>query len=80
MHLFWSIRFAYVQNTKKLDNKSEKGILVGYDKYCSAYLVYFPEEEVVRIVRTVKFIDKFSEEYSNPSTIPESDADTVIKK
>ena len=49
------------------------------DKYSSAYLVYFPKKDVVRIIRTVKFIDKFSEEYSNLFAINESDDDTMIK-
>ena len=67
MHLFGSICYAYVQNPKKLDNRGEKGIFVGYNKYNPAYLVYFPEKEIVRTVKTVKFSDKVSE-YPNPST------------
>ena len=33
---------------------------MGYDKGSPAYLVYFPENEVVRRVRCVKFTDKFN--------------------
>ena len=80
MHLFESICYAYIQNLKKLDDSSEEGIFVVYDKYISAYMVYFPEKEVVRIVWPVKFINKFSEEYSNPTTIHETDDDTMITK
>ena len=44
------------------------------------YLVYFPEKEIVKTARTVKFRDKISE-YLNPSTstIHESHEDTVTK-
>ena len=58
IHLFGIICYAYVQNPKKLDDRGEKGIFVGYDEYSPAYLVYFPEKEIVRAVRTVKFRDK----------------------
>ena len=80
MHLFGSICYTHVQNPKKLDDRGEKGIFVGYDKYNPAYLVYFPEKEIVRTVRTVKFSDKVRE-FSNPSTstIDESHEDTVTK-
>ena len=32
MHIFGTTCYAYVQNTKKLDAHSEKGVFVGYDK------------------------------------------------
>ncbi len=56
-----------MQNPKKLDERGERGIFGGYDKCSPTYLVYFPEKEIVRTVRTVKFRDKVSE-YPNPST------------
>ena len=37
MHLFESICYAYIQNLKILDDRSEKGIFVGYDMYSPAY-------------------------------------------
>ena len=55
MHIFGSVCYAYVQQKKKLDARSEKGIFVGYDKGSPAYLVYFPDTGVVRKVRCVKF-------------------------
>ena len=61
MHLFGSICYAYVQNPKKLDDRGEKGIFVGYNKYSLAYLIYFPEKEIVKTVMAVKFSDKVSE-------------------
>ena len=65
----------YIENPKKLDERSKKVIFVGYDKCNSAYLVYFPEKEVVRLVRTVKF----NKEYSNLSKKDASDKDTTNK-
>ena len=48
MHIFGTTCYAYVQNTKKLDARSEKGVFVGYDKGSPAYLVYFPESRAVK--------------------------------
>ena len=48
-----------VQNTKKLDARSEKGVFVGYYKGSPAYLVYFPESRSVKRVRCVKFTTDF---------------------
>ena len=56
MEAFGSPCYALVQNPKKLDNRSEKGIFIGFDKGSPAYLVYFPETQVVRKVRCVKFL------------------------
>ena len=80
IHLFGIICYAYVRNLKRLDDRGEKGIFIGYDKYSSAYLVYFPEKEIVKTVMTVKFSDMVCE-YPNPSirTIHESHEDTVTK-
>ena len=79
MYQFGSICYAHVQNPEKLDDSGEKGIFVGYNKYSPAYLVYFPEKDIVKTVRTVKFSDKVSE-YPNPSisTIHESHENTVL--
>ena len=48
-----------MQNTNKLDARSEKGVLAGYDKGSPAYLVYFPESRAVKRVRCVKFTNDF---------------------
>ena len=32
MHIFGSTCYAYVQNAKKLEAQSKKGVFVGYDK------------------------------------------------
>ena len=31
MHIFGTVRYAYIQNKTKLDPRAEKGIFVGYD-------------------------------------------------
>ena len=59
MHIFGSICYAYVQDKKKLDARSAKGIFVGYDKASPSYLVYFPECDVVKKVRCVRFTNIF---------------------
>ena len=55
MHVFGQTCFSLIQNPKKLEPRSEKGIFVGYDKYSPAYLVYFPDTQVVKKVRRVRF-------------------------
>ena len=42
MHIFGTVCFAYIQEKKKLDDRAEKGIFVGYDKGSPAYLIYYP--------------------------------------
>ena len=58
MHVFGSTCFAYVQKGKKLDARSKKGVFLGYDRESPAYLVYFPEENKVKRVRCVKFLEQ----------------------
>jgi len=58
MSVFGTTCFAYVQNKKKLDPRSEKGIFVGYDTESPAYLVYFKESDAVRKVRCVQFTNR----------------------
>ena len=50
MHVFGSTCFAYVQNAKKLDPRSHKGIFIGYDKESPAYLIYYPESNKIEKV------------------------------
>ena len=66
MHVFGSTCYAFIQNAKKLDARSRKGIFVGYDKGSPSYLVYYPESDKVEKVRCVKFSDSFQlDEISN---------------
>ena len=62
MHVFGSTCYAFVQNAKKLDDRSRKGVFVGYDKDSPAYLVYHPETNKVEKLRCVKFFDNFKTE------------------
>jgi hypothetical protein len=62
MHVFESTCYSFVQNAKKLDAHSQKGIFVGYDKGSPAYLVFYPETNKVEKIRCVKFIDNFQGE------------------
>ena len=57
LHIFGNVCYAYVQDKKKLDATSKRGIFVGYDKYSPAYFVYFPVERSIRRVRCVKFLN-----------------------
>ena len=57
MQTFGESCFAFNQNPKKLDPRSENGIFVGYDRDSPAYLIYFPDKEIVKKVRRVKFLD-----------------------
>ena len=56
MHIFGEKCFAYIQDKKKLDPRSEEGIFVGYDQCSPAYLVYYPSHNYVRRVRCVEFV------------------------
>lgn len=55
MKPFGTVCYALVQNPKKLDNRSYKGIFIGYDRRSPAYLVYFPDTQNIKRVRCVKF-------------------------
>ena len=57
MHVFGSKCYAYIQNPKKLDARSQEGLFIGYDPNSPAYLIYFPENNIRR-VRCVKFVDR----------------------
>ena len=55
MEVFGCRCFAYVQDTKKLDDRAREGRFVGYDPLSPAYLVYFGQDRKVKRVRCVKF-------------------------
>ena len=59
MNIFGNVCHAYVQEKKKLDPRSEKGLFLSYDKYSPAYFVYFPETNNVKKVRRVVFTNEF---------------------
>jgi hypothetical protein len=84
MHAFGSPCYAFIQNPKKLDARSRKGIFVGYDKDSPAYLVYYPETKQVKRVCCVKFIDNFqiheSLNYSDPTFTAGKLSETIAKE
>ena len=53
---FGSTCYAYVQDKKKLDDRSREGKFIGFDPLSPAYIVYFPDKGDVKRVRTVKFL------------------------
>ena len=55
LEVFGAKCFAYVQNKQKLDDRAKEGMFLGFDCSSPAYLVYFPQEHVVRKVRCVIF-------------------------
>ena len=60
LHVFGTVCYGYVQQTKKLDARAKQGIFVGYDKTSPAYLVYFPNSQTVKRIRCVNFTDRFN--------------------
>ena len=62
MHVFGTTCYAYETSyKKKLDDRSKKGVFLGYDKGSPAYLVYYPASQKIMKHRCVKFTDKFPE-------------------
>ena len=59
MNVFDTICYAYIQEKKKLDPRSEKGLLLGCDKYSPAYYIYFEERGCVKKVRCIVFTNNF---------------------
>ena len=84
MHICGSECYAYVQSAKKLDARSKKGIFVGYDKGSPAYLVYYPESNVIERVRCVKFmeenvdVNQIDEEDAVLPTPPAPSVETIV--
>jgi len=72
--VFGTTCFASVQNEKKLDPRSEKGIFIGYDSESRAYLVYFKESDTVRKVRCVRFTNRFDDISSIDTSVSVDDS------
>ena len=73
MHIFGTVCYAYVQQKKKLDARSERGIFLGYDTQSPAYLVYFAEQDDVKRVRCVKFSESMEGDISKRELNPVED-------
>ena len=57
MHFFGSECCAYLQEKMRLDWRAKKGRFVGYDYRSPAYMVYIPETQDIRPVRSVEFFE-----------------------
>ena len=76
LHAFGTLCYPYVHNAKKLEPRSRKGYIVGYDRDSPSYLVYYPKTKNVMKHRVVKFTEKFQEISSAADPIPELIADS----
>ena len=82
MHTFGKTCFAYIQGTKKLDDKAKQGIFIGYDHYSPAYFVYFQSTGKISKVRMVSFprnkiIENFEQEDDIVYNYPDNSAEEV---
>ena len=57
MHVFGTICYPYNIKKTKLDDRSVKGVFLGYDKESPAYIVYYPDTRKVLTHRVVTFTD-----------------------
>lgn len=73
MQKFGSVCYAYKNDKKKLDPRSEKGVLIGYDKNSPAYLVYYPENDKVLKHRLLKFVSKTTIEQQTQTVLSSDD-------
>ena len=58
LHIFGTICYSYHEDKKKLDDRSKRGVFVGYDRESPSYLVHHDSRQVKRS-RCVKFTDLF---------------------
>ena len=70
LHVFGSICYGYVEEKKKLDARSRRGIFLGYDKESPAYQVLFPDENIVRRIRCVKFTEQLPQMEHDDLVVP----------
>ena len=78
MQKFGSECFAYKQDKRKLDPRSEKCVFIGYDKTSPAYLVYFPNGGKVQKNRLVKFVSKTGVEQQTQTNVADEDDDLKV--
>ena len=70
MHVFGTVCLAYIQEKKKLDDRAEKGIFVGYDKESSTDLIHYCNLGIVKKFCCVCFTDKFEKDQIEAKCIP----------
>ena len=59
MNIFGIVCYAYGQEKKKLDPRSENDFFLGFDEYSPAYFDYFPETNKINKVRRAVLINEF---------------------
>ena len=63
MKIFGTVCYGYIHEyKKKLDDRSEPGLFVGYDKNTAAYLVYYPETKKIKRHGMVTFTNKYQKD------------------
>ena len=79
MQKFGTECFAYKQDKRKLDPRSEKCVFIGYDKSSPAYIVYFPEGGKIQKNRLVKFVSKTGVEQQTQTNVADEDDDLEVE-
>ena len=79
LHIFGTICYTYEQNKKKLDDRSKRGLFVGYDRESPSYLVYHEDTRRVQRCRCVKFTDLFTLDQDESSKDPNMVKDVVTE-
>ncbi|KAJ8391909.1 hypothetical protein AAFF_G00083800 [Aldrovandia affinis] len=80
MQKFGSVCYAYRQDKRKLDSRSDKGIFVGYDKNSPAYMVYYPDSRKVKKHRLVRFMSKtIGEQQTQTDKMSDDDDDFGVQ-
>ena len=65
--------YIYVEDKRKLDDRSIRGVLVGYDQQSPSYLVYDKHAGIVKKSRNVKFDTKYQ-------PVPDEDTLPIVVK
>lgn len=65
MQKFGTVCYAYRQDRKKLDSKSDKGVFVRYVKNSLAYIVYYPDSRKVVKHWLVRFMTNVDGQETN---------------
>ena len=79
LHIFGTICYTYEQNKKKLDDRSKRGLFVGYDRESPSYMVYHEDTRRVQRCRCVKFTDLFTLDQDESSKDPNMVKDVVTE-
>ncbi|KAJ8406882.1 hypothetical protein AAFF_G00291580 [Aldrovandia affinis] len=80
MQKFGSVCYAYRQDKRKLDSRSDKGIFIGYDKNSPAYMVYYPDSRKVKKHRLVRFMSKtIGEQQTQTDKMSDDDDDFGVQ-